>query len=274
MTKLLIAILILFFNDSFCQNLSNPHGTLVHAIICEDGILLAADSRASWYYVDSSSGNLNTYAHTDSIKKIYSLGAFKIGISGFTILNNQRLEDIVDKFNKKNKPDSSIFETFKKFHFFINTKLNIPDSIFTRNQYVLAGYENNSPIVLTIDKGGKEIVMRKIGNRIYTDDIASRYKYELQEPLTCNYVKPLVDIMFDNCALEKKDIGTPINIIKINSDNSVTDLNAFKFRKYKNQKEFFKAILNGKVYIEYDYLFSKGWLFKTLKKGISEYKRR
>lgn len=270
MLKLLIAILILFINDSFSQNLINPHGTLVHAIICEDGILLAADSRASWYYIDSSSGNLNTYAHTDSIKKIYALGVFRLGVSGYTILNNQRLEDIVDKFNKKNKPDSSIFETFKKFHYFINNKLKIPDSIISRNQYVLAGYENKAPIVLTIDKGGKEIVMRKIGNRIYTDDIAAKYKYDLQEPLTCDYVKPLIDLMYDSCALAKKDIGTPVNIIKINNDNSVTDLNTFKFRKYKNQKEFFKAILSGAVNIKYDYPFSRDWLFKTLKREISE----
>lgn len=270
MSKLLVAILILFINNSFSQNLSNPHGTLIHAIICEDGIILAADSRASWYYIDSSSGNLNTYAHTDSIKKIYKLGVFRLGISGYTILNNQRIEDIIDKFNKKNKADSSISETFKKFHYFITSKLKIPDSIFTRNQYVLAGYENKAPIVLTIDKGGKEMVMRKISNRIYTDDIATKYKYNLREPLTCDYVKPLIDIMYVSCASEKKDIGTPVNIIKINTDNSVTDLNTFKFRKYKNQKRFFKAILSGTVYVKYDYPFSKDWLFKTLKREIYE----
>lgn len=85
----------------------HPHGILVVAVICNDGIVFAADSRSSYTAMDTTIKKEIPYAYLDSVKKIYKLGNFQLAITGNGNVGNRYWEELIDKFNKKHKKDSS-----------------------------------------------------------------------------------------------------------------------------------------------------------------------
>jgi hypothetical protein len=266
--------LLLVFNLSFSQKniislKKQAHGTLVFTVICKDGILIASDSRASFTIGKGKSQKV--YAYLDNNQKIFTIGNFKIGVTGLSMLNKQFISEIIEKFNKTFNPDSTLENTFNTFLSFLKIKMNVPDSsIFGENQYILAGYENSKPITLGISSG-RTIREMRIGGLIHSDKNFEGYlKKPSNMELTCINIAPLLESAIYRFADDKNDnmIGGPIHIIQIGPDNTFFEIKSFNTITFKTYKEYAEAILNNKLKVEYLYPDSKELLIKTLIEGI------
>ena len=191
--KFILSATILFFFQSYGQyGLPKTHGTLVVAVICNDGILMAADSRAS-FTVDSV-GELATYAYVDSFRKIMPIGNFQIGTVGVSSFKNKHLIKIIQDYNKKNISPPTVLETYNKFRNYLRNDLSLADSLFEKNQFFTAGYEDGNPIIIAADTANKAIIqLSGIGKRIYSS----------------NFFKPY----FDTIVLMSKFMITSINYL-------------------------------------------------------------
>jgi hypothetical protein len=263
-----------FINQSFSFSKENdlnrqPHGTLIVTVICHDGILIASDSRAS--FTTGKGKSEQVYAYTDNNQKIFTIGSFKIGMSGITMFNKKFIYDIIERFNKTNKEDSSIENTFKTFKNYLNTKMKVSDStIFSENQFIIAGYENQKPITIGVGYE-KYIKETRMGGLIHSDKDFEGY---LEKPknidLTCNNIAPILESAIIKFAKDKNDnkIGGAINIIQIKPNNTFIEKKAIKTIKFKTYKTLANAILSKKLHVVYLFPYSEELLKKTLTDGV------
>ena len=261
--------LLIFFclsnNCVHAQNSNMPHGTLLGAVILNDGIVFCADSRACWTIKIDSSEAPVAYAYLDSVQKIFSIGYFRIAIAGNAAINNILWDEVIRKYNKKTKPDSSLLTTFTRFLEYLQNE-NIPDSLISENIFVLVGYENGVPFILSREKGKSKPIIIKHG-RIFSESIAEDfYKRIIPKPtISDGITKSIIDV-FVHVSNNIQSIGGPTYIILINPDNSMTELNEVKFRKkYKKESDFLRAVLKHQENITYVYPWSEELLMKTLK---------
>jgi hypothetical protein len=270
----LLINLILVFNLSFSQKNINglkkqAHGTLVVTVICKDGILIASDSRASFTIGKGKSQKV--YAYLDNNQKIFTLGNFKIGVTGLSMLNKKFIPEIIEKFNKTCNLDSTLENTFNTFLSFLKIKMNVPDSsIFGENQYILAGYEDSKPITLGINSEGTTREMR-MGGLIHSyNEFEGYLKKPSNLELTCNNIASILETTIYRFANDKNDnmIGGPIHIIQIRPDNTFFEIKSFNTITFKTYKEYAEAILNNKLKVVYLYPDSQELLRKTLTEGI------
>lgn len=273
---LLIFTLLVITNKAFSQEQENylekmPHGTFIITVICNDGILIASDSRASFTIGKGDSEKV--YAYFENHQKIFTIGNFKIAASGAAILNKRSMDDIVKKFNKSHQPDSSLENTFKTFHFFLNTKMDVPDStIFAERHFFMAGYEKQEPVILMI--GEKEYRKEtRVSYSFYLGSDFSRYrKVPIGIEFCCNTIAPVLESAILKYAKDKNDykIGGPIHIIQIKPDNTFNEIKSFKPVKFRTIKKQVKAILNKKLKIEYIYPESEAMLKSALTEGLKQ----
>ena len=268
-------VAILFYCSSFSQPFINippknlPHGTLVVTVICEDGILIAADSRACFTV---TKGDIEIpYAYIENNQKIFNLKNFKIGISGISMFKKKFMYQIFNKFNRTHKATTTIASAYNDFHEFLTKKIEIPDSvIFKENQFIIAGYEDSISITMGINSSDT-VIVKRLGGLIHSDkDFVGYLSKPTNLKLTCKNIAPLLESAIYNFAKDKNDfkIGGPINIIQIKPDNTSLELypiNAVKFKSYKEQA---KAIMKNKLDVIYLYPDSKDVLKKTLIEGI------
>lgn len=273
---LLIFSLFVITNKTFSQPQENylekmPHGTFIITVICNDGILIASDSRAAFTIGKGDSEKV--YAYFENHLKIFTIGNFKIAASGAAILNKRSMDDIVKKFNKSHQPDSSLENTFKTFHFFLNTKMDVPDStIFAECHFFMAGYEKQRPVLLGIING-KYIKETRLGHVINTDTTFRNYfKIPKTIEYTCNVISPILESAILKFAKDKNDykIGGPIHIIQIKPDNSFYEIKSFKPVKFRTIKKQVGAILNKKLKVEYVYPRSEAMLKSALTEGLKQ----
>jgi hypothetical protein len=124
--KILILIfiwtLIFHCNIGFSQCIDfKTHGTLVVGVICDNGIVLSSDSRAS--FTCDCPESSTTYAYTDSDRKIFPLGKFQIAVTGNSFIKNEYWEELIIQYNKHNKNDSILHSIFHNFKIFVQKKL-------------------------------------------------------------------------------------------------------------------------------------------------------
>jgi len=267
-------IVLLCSNSIFCQNISTnyrvrPHGTLIVGAICKDGILFASDSRASFTVGQGSS--VKAYAFYENDQKIFTLGKFKIGIAGLSMLNKKFMYDITYDFNKRYKENENIEKTFVDFIEYLKTNMQLNDSIiFAENTFIIAGYENSKPIILGVNSS-KRIRIDSIGRMGHSDEDFKGYLQEAAKvDLICSNLTPILASAFVKFSNDKKNntVGGPIQIIQIKPDNTCIELKSFNPIRYKSYKKMAKAILRNKLKVKYIYPESKDLLWNTLKEGI------
>lgn len=244
-----------------------PHGTVIVTIICKDGILIASDSRAS--YTDGEGKSRKAYAYFDNNQKIFTVGKFKMGISGIGILN---MNQITEEYNKIHKSNCSLENTIKEFDKFLKTLKKDSDlNISKENQFFFAGFENSKPITMEISATDTIKVIR-LGEIIHTDKEFTGYIRPSPDlDPTCSNIAPIIEAAIYRYAKDKNDnmIGGPVNIIQIKPDNTFFEIKSFKAVNFKTYEECAKAILNDKLKVEYLYSDSKEKLRKELTKEIN-----
>jgi len=128
----------------------------------------------------------------------------------------------------------------------------------------MAGYEGSMPTILRSDSA-QNFVSHAMALRVYSDTIARKY-YQLIFPFKCSNQIDMLEYMFYQSSKEAIYIGGPINILKINRDNSITEVRTFNFKKpYKDVTAYCKAFLNNEFTVTYHYKWSKELLTETAK---------
>ena len=263
-----------------CRDYSNdtnplPHGTLIVAIICNDGIIIAGDSRASFtttHEERNSEGRKieKVYAYIDSTQKIFQVNKYQMGVSGISMLGGKFLYQLTQDFSRKNKSEATLKATFLNLKNYLNNSLSIKDSSISENQFILAGYENSQATIFAHGYNG-EVSERRLGGAVYSD---SGFKPYLVKPKgtvwNCKDIAPYIESAMHSFARDKNDfmIGGPINIIQIKPDNSIIQIKSFKSTKYKNYKQMATDIINNKLSVKYLFWDSESLLKKTLREGI------
>lgn len=270
---LIICLFISIAQSSSQENHSEkmPRGTIIVALICKDGILIASDSRAS--FTNGKGDSEKVFAYFDNHQKNFTIGNFKIAVSGAATLNKRSMDDIVKKFNKSHQPDSNLENTFKTFHSFLNTKMDVSDStIFAECHFFMAGYEKQEPVILMI--GEKEYRKEtRVSYSFYLGSDFSRYcKVPLGIEFCCNTIAPVLESDILKYAKDKNDykIGGPIHIIQIKPDNTFNEIKSFKPVKFRTIKKQVRAILNKKLKVEYVYPDSEAMLKSALTEGLKQ----
>lgn len=275
-----IFIIIIFFviwDSCYSQSVSHEkvHGTLLVSVICQDGILIAADSRAS-YTCDSADRVGIVYAYLDSTRKIFRLGNFHIACAGTPIFKNKMMENIVPEYNRTHKNSASVLQTFNTFLNYLKINLKATEEMIRKCTFIICGYENNSPVMYQTDSVHREpIKWEGMTRRIYSlpayQPYFRKYMPATVEQFTCEAISKIMDKSFNEYSIKENDmaVGGPLHIIKISKNNSTTTLKEFKFKTFKNYKQLEIDILNKKIEMRYLYSWSRELLVSTLRKRLS-----
>lgn len=244
------------------------YGTVIAAAVCEDGILLASDSRG--VFILNKEYSNQVYAYIENDKKIFKIGDYLIANSGISMLNKKFIRDIVQDYNISHPLKEDIETTFNNFLNFLKTKENVPDSIIYNNDILIAGYENLKPKIIAQSKG-KRILQEEIAHMTSSPSDLSRFlKPNPNIKLTCSNLAQEMENAIYALAEYRNDnkFGGPLELIQITPLNKQITLKTFKANIYKNYTDMANAILDGKIEVKYIFQFSEDLLKKTLREGI------
>lgn len=229
-----------------------PHGTLIVAIVCTDGILIASDTRASW-----KDDNKVLFAYVDSFQKIFRIGKFQLAISGVSTFNGIYLNEITDSFNKSISVESTLLSTFDKFKNFLKEKYHVTDVELDKNKFILAGYENNLPVITGFETLGKPVRSPVLTSEAIVNPY---WRIPNPNPYTCVETMNILEPIYQKCSTLDKSIGGPTYFLKVQPGNRVSELKKVSFKHFRKETDFIKAILNGETEVTY--------LFKESKKAL------
>ena len=246
--SLLTSIIISQF--SFAQKASYPHGSLIVAVICNDGIIMAADSRASFTAYNVIAKKELPYAYIDSTRKIFPLGKYQIGITGNGNVGNDFWWNIIEKYNKKSPRNLSIENTFKHFRDYLHNKMNLHDSLLRGNVFFLAGFEDKTPVIMVADSLNDENLIRtnRIKHRFVSHDCIKPNLILDDSLYYTGKILPFIVEGFNKCSkLWELGIGGPNHIITINSQNKTETVSSFQFKRFKTYLDFEISIINNET---------------------------
>lgn len=268
--------LIMVNKNIYSQNNKNylSHGTILVAVICNDGILFATDSRSSFTIsnIDANGKNKeDVFAYMNNDKKLYQIEDYLIAVSGLSMFNKKYIRDLVSDYNKTINKKLKIEEVFDGFLNFLITKNNLTKAeIFNENTFIIAGYENSKPKIISQQKEERRFG-EDIGRMFYSDILFKQFvKFDKNIELTCANVCPAIEKAIHDYAEYRNDyqVGGPVEIIQIKPDNTHLSLRSFKPNNYKTYEETAKAIFNKEIEVHYLFPESEEKLKSTLLEGI------
>lgn len=258
------------------QNNKNyyPHGTILVAVICKDGILFATDSRSSFTITNIDANRKSkedVFAYMNNDKKLYQVKDYFIAVSGLSMFNKKYVRDLVSDFNETIIERLKVEDIFDGFLNFLIKENNLTKTeIFNENTFIIAGYENSKPKIISQHKENRSIG-EDIGSMFYSDILFKQFvKFEQNKELTCANLCPVIEKAINDYAEYRNDyqVGGPVEIIQIKPDNTHLSLRNFKPNNYKTYEETAKAIFNNEIEVHYLYPESQEKLKSTLLEGI------
>lgn len=260
-------ILIAFLSFLFFLKIGTPykilpkdykdHGTLVIAIICYDGIIMASDSRGS-FIERLPNGKEHPFAYIDSMQKIFFLKNYSVAITGVSMVNKKYYYQFLEEFNHSDSQDSNFGETFANFKSFLSTKYGINDSILFDNNFFISGFYENHIAKLVGYRKNDSLITSAHNGMLFSADNAKQSFFNLYDsyklPLTCENGAFLAEKAIYKFAIDSNktsEVGGPISIIKISPDNSITYIKSFNPKTYKDYKDFANSILKNETKVVY-----------------------
>lgn len=279
--KAIISCFFLFLMVSFGKSQIHsdhvPHQSIVVALICHDGILMAADSRSAFLAtVDSITEKKGTsslaYAYFDRTPKIFQMGNYLIGVSGVPLAGKYFCSGVISSYANTHPVPINITQSFKGLTGYIQQTYGVPGAgINNGAQYIIAGYEANRPAIYGFSASGV-LYARKLGGAIESDGSFVPYLAKPDNiPLNCRDVAPLVEMEIKSFARDKKNhlTGGPVEIYQIMPNNKVIRIKTFTPLKFKTYGEMAQAILGGQLPVSYIYPWSRNLLTRALREGMA-----
>jgi 20S proteasome alpha/beta subunit len=285
MKYLFISLLMLLHITSRSQSFSDSiksgkqfysHGTISVAIICTDGILLAIDSRIT--YFEGAAEITPVIAWIDSCSKIVTIGKYKMAVIGSDMKGYKYIYQLADSFNKKKRNDAGISKTFSMFKEFVKDKFKVDSTeFFNGNNYIMAGYEKKSPLIYHVYSSNKivirnEMLAIEIGQGNKEIDFFKVFDTFVKgDEKTCDQILPVLEKSIYKYSSEtgRLYIGGPLLVFKINMDNSVVSVRSFHIKRFNSVREFANSVISGKTKVNYPNERGKEIFLQRMKKGLT-----
>lgn len=225
MKYILIAILILCLKcTTSTKRICVEKGTLIIAAVCEDGVIIAADSRSTHVCKDKN-GEYIAQGYKDSCQKIFIVKGIPIANTGLNNFDGWTLSTLVEKFNTGQEIlDSSIKDIINAFVTIL--KYNFPAKsypLLAQNRFYTGGYLDGIPVVIS---GDYDSIKPIVGGLYYSDKgagtIVKKYIPNKEKLLPCSLLKDILEKIIIEFGKTNKLVGGPVSIIKVNKDNSYT----------------------------------------------------
>lgn len=259
--------------SSLLAQSNKSHGTLISAAICKDGIIMYADSRAAWLAIDTTTKREVVFAYVDGMKKIFSIGDYKIGIADRSTLRNKYWEIIIEDFNRQvSSKTKNAVKTFNSFHNYVKGRFKVHDSTFGKTTFIMAGYDNSGPIILKINADGIR-ELKSVGNVVFSEPNAGALEtmYKNQGGVYDSTNKGairMMDWIYNRVYSMTSHVGGPVLSLRINADNTTNTLRWFGPMYFRDYTTFEKMILKRVIPVGYFYEWSERTLFELLEKDI------
>jgi hypothetical protein len=231
---------------SISINLFPQYGTLIIATITPESIVIASDSRVVYYQTDDHSRP--PLAYFDSIRKIYKLKQFIVGIVGATSIGTVYYDKVINDFNKISFHDTGLANTFRVFKSYLDKTYpltSFPERI--SNKFIGAGYVNGKPGIISMNSY-KILDSISIGT-MFSEQGVEKYAQANLNKFT-SLSNWLENIIYDYAKGENKiaKVGGAISIVQISKKNEVKFIkNDFSNRNYKSLTEFYELVKNNNI---------------------------
>lgn len=257
---------------SYSQQVLNVHGTIIVAMICDDGILIAADSRTAFNIYN----NDTVFAYVDSSKKIIKLDTFQLGQSGVEWIRGKSMQTIANEFTKSHKRKTSLNETFDDLITFMKDSIKVPDLDICNTTFIMAGYEKGKPKIMKYDICVKKEMHDLLNVMPSLFDFPPYLAKIIPKGVgtKCSDRIPLLSKAMNDYIEARKQcytVGGPIYMIRINPNNSINFIKNFNGLNFSTMAEFSDAILNESIHVNYLFPWSKKKLFDALKNRAYRY---
>ena len=248
--KFLIAQILLWtWQAAVCQTHIGMHGSFFIAAIGSDGIMVATDSRVSFF--DWRDPKREILGYFDDMQKTVPIGKYVFASNGQGLVGSKLVPSVLSDFFLKVKPLPQL-----NLLLFVVTKF-IKDNtdqrsyqIFASNILIAAGYEDGMPAIYAL---------KPIENRF--DSVVQFGCFEADNTvfdqrnswrLPCKQLGQMAETAILQYAKDKKNkyIGGPIRTIQITPDRTIWLKNAPK-SFWKTDKDFLLDYKAGKVKITF-----------------------
>jgi 20S proteasome alpha/beta subunit len=270
---LLLSILV---QKGFSQEYLGPYNSIVVAVICHDGVLMAADSRTSFIKIADSSKKTQSdsrivYACYDSARKIFSLGNCIVGVAGDAIAGKYFYGNLINDFRKSYRITGGITTTFNAFLGYLENRFKTDrSSILAGTQFILAGYEKGNPVIYGYSSRGV-ITEKRLGGAIESDQNFIPYLAKPDNvPTNCPEVAPFLELGIKAFAKDQGNnmTGGPFQLIQIAPGNKIVTLKDFEPINFGTYNAMALAILHGQLHVNYIYSWSESLLAENLRRGM------
>ncbi len=202
------------------ENKLGIKGSFVIATICQDGILIATESRANIY--DRSKDEQIPLAYFDTIQKVFPIERFAIAETGQGLIGDVFFSTIVKDFSSSAKIDKpqDVLPLFLDY-----SKNTMHPNIYEdlQNQILFsAGYDNGEPIIGYFNKNQHPQLGFVNGNGIIESDKTIVAEINFSEILCDIGADMLVEAIEEYAGIGErwKTIGGPISVLKITKDST------------------------------------------------------
>jgi hypothetical protein len=199
----------------------SQQGTLVIIAIFNNEIVVAADSRGSFY--ESEDKNIGPMAYIDSCNKILKLNQFILAIAGPSSIGKRTYIGIIDEFNKTSPQETDLKIAMENLRSYLDK--NFPVNLFPerkRAKFFGVGYVNNKPLVIYTDSTG---IIKNTDRGVIMNN-GEAYKYQKRTAPGDNkltHYDQMENTIYDYAKGENKvsSIGGPVSIVSIIPGNDI-----------------------------------------------------
>lgn len=224
-------------------------GSFFIGAICNDGIIIAAESRGNIF--DKRDDSKTPLAYFDDIQKIFPIEKKCIAETGQELIGNYFFSHICREFYRRTSPKIPIDDLLPEFIQFCER--HMLGEIFQelKNQKLIAaGYKNDLPTLCYFDIN-VDPNFKCINNGLIESDITLLKGYDTGD-LSCKEVAELAEKAIQEYASINdrwKTIGGPISILKITVDNIEWVKNEPTYNEWTKSEDFIEDYQKGMVEI-------------------------
>jgi len=207
-------------------------GSFVIAAICQDGIIVATESRANIY--DKSKAEQIPLAFFDTIQKVFPIDRFAIAETGQGVIGNVFFSTVIRDFSSSviiSKPQNllSIFLDY--------SKQTMPAEIFAelQNQILFsAGYDDGEPYIGYFNKNQQPAIGLVNGSGLIESDKTIVTETDFSEILCEIAADMLIEAIDKYAEIDDrwKTIGGPISVLKITEESTDWIRNEPEFQRW------------------------------------------
>ena len=226
-------------------------GTVLFAAKCENGIILATDSR---FNVQASLSKDSSFqvAYLDNFQKIYIIDNYAVAMAGRGFADGKSIGTILSNF-KNTKPaytdPSSFVYLFARY---LQEKHPVLFEKPHKSVILCCGYFQNKPQISILHKN----VVGEVSNYYMMSDQDQSFVRQYKSTMECKRLKSVAINLIDSIPINdttlRYSVGGKTNVLLLSTDNKFKWLTKQKkMLFFENTTQYFEYVLSGKSKIKY-----------------------